>query len=46
MIDQSVLDRIDVNIIQMRPEIRVIANQVLPIAALPNSPFAPLYTNL
>jgi hypothetical protein len=36
-LDQPVFDRIDMNIIQMRPEIRLITNQVFPIPALPNA---------
>jgi len=45
-LDQPMFDRIDMNIIPMRPEIRLIANQVFPIPALPNTPFTPLYPNL
>ena len=37
--DVSVLHRIEMNVINMAFEIRVIANRVLPIAALPNAFF-------
>jgi len=38
--DQAVFQRIDVDIIHMRPEIRLVAYQVFPITALPNAAFA------
>ena len=38
-VDEPVLDRIDVNIVDMPREIDVVADGVLPISALPNAPF-------
>ena len=37
---------IDVHIIQVRTEIFLIANQMLPITALPYAPFTACYSNL
>ena len=38
--DQAVFQRIDMNIIQMRPKVRLVAYQMLPLTALPNTSFA------
>ena len=43
---QTMFERIDMDIIHMRTKIRVIANQVFPIAALPYAPFTACYPNL
>ena len=38
-VDEPVLDRIDMNIVDMPGEIDFVANSVLPISALPDAPF-------
>ena len=40
MLDQTVLDRIEMNVIEMAGEIPLVADCVLPIAALPDTAFA------
>jgi hypothetical protein len=44
-LDQSVFERIDMDVIHMGAKIRLIANQVLPISALPNAPFVARHAN-
>ncbi len=43
--DQTMLERIDMDVIHMRPKIRLIADQVFPISALPYTPFVARHAN-
>lgn len=38
-VDEAVLGRIDMNVVDMPREIDVVTNGMLPISALPNAPF-------
>ena len=44
--DQAMFDRIDMDVIHMGRKIRIIANQVFPITALPNPPLVARHANL
>ena len=44
--DQAVFERIDMNVIHVRAEISIVANQMLPITTLSYSSFAACHANL
>jgi hypothetical protein len=41
MLDQTVLHRIEMNVVQIRREVPVVADRVLPVSPLPDTAFAP-----
>jgi len=41
MLDQTVLHRIEMNVVQMRREVPIVADRVLSVSSLPDAAFAP-----
>lgn len=46
MLDQTVLGRIEMDVIEMTDEISLVADCVLPIAALPDTAFAAMTNSM
>jgi hypothetical protein len=40
MFHKTVLDRVEVRVVEVSREVSIIADRVLPVAPLPNAPFA------
>src|SRR3989338_1971438 len=43
--DQTMLERVDMDVIHVRTKIRIIADQVFPISALPDAPLVARHAN-
>jgi len=41
MLDQTVLHRIEMNVVQMRRQILLVTDRMLPVSPLPDAAFAP-----